>query len=135
MKNVLRIVLAVIVGLILGSCVNMGLIILGGKVVPPPFGAVTTTTEGLKASIHLFRPLHFLFPFLAHAIGTLAGASASAWLAPVNRTAIALFVGGFFFIGGLASCFMIPAPTWFMALDLAIAYFPMAWLGRKTAPN
>jgi hypothetical protein len=24
---------------------------------------------------------------------------------------------------------MIPAPTWFIALDLLAAYIPMAWLG------
>jgi hypothetical protein len=24
---------------------------------------------------------------------------------------------------------MIPAPTWFIALDLLAAYLPMAWLG------
>jgi hypothetical protein len=24
---------------------------------------------------------------------------------------------------------MIPAPMWFIALDLAVAYLPMAWVG------
>jgi hypothetical protein len=26
---------------------------------------------------------------------------------------------------------MIPAPAWFIALDLIAAYLPMAWLGAK----
>ena len=30
--------------------------------------------------------------------------------------------------GGVAASFMIPAPAWFIALDLLAAYLPMAWL-------
>jgi hypothetical protein len=131
MKNVLRNILAVVLGLVVGSCVNMGLIILGSKLIAPPLGADTTTMAGLKASIHLFTPLHFLFPFLAHALGTLAGAALAATVAATPPTALAYVIGCAFFAGGLINCFMLPAPPWFMALDLALAYFPMAWLGRK----
>ncbi|TGL88194.1 hypothetical protein EHQ68_10195 [Leptospira congkakensis] len=46
---------------------------VSGKIILPPKGADVTTMEGLKASIHLFEPEHFLFPFLAHALGTLVG--------------------------------------------------------------
>jgi len=28
---------------------------------------------------------------------------------------------------------MIPGPTWFAAVDIVIAYIPMAWLGGKLA--
>lgn len=131
----LRQILAVLAGILLGSGVNMGLILLGGKVVPPPPGADTTTLAGLKASIHLFGPLNFAVPFLAHALGTLAGAAAAAWLAPTGRTPAALVVGGWFCLGGLVTSVMIPAPLWFKAADLLLAYFPMAWLGRATAPR
>ena len=31
----------------------------------------------------------------------------------------------------MAASFMIPAPTWFIALDLLAAYIPMAWLGIR----
>lgn len=34
-------------------------------------------------------------------------------------------------IGGIAAAFMIPAPAWFVVLDLAVAYLPMAWIGGK----
>lgn len=135
MKTALRIILALLAGLILGSLVNMGLIQWGGRLVPPPAGADVTTMEGLKASIHLFQPKHFLFPFLAHALGTLAGAFFAAWLAPSRRMVLALIVGGLFFVGGVISCIAIPAPRWFMAVDLVFAYFPMAWLGCKLSPK
>lgn len=135
MKLALRITLALLAALALGSLVNMGLILLGGRLVPPPPGADVVTMAGLKASIHLFQPRHFLFPFLAHALGTLAGAWLAAWLAPSRRLLLALIVGGLFFVGGVLNCIALPAPAWFMAVDLVCAYVPMAWLGCWLAPG
>lgn len=133
MKPIIRNTLAVLAGLVVGSVVNMGLIMVGGKVIPPPPGADVTTAEGLKASIHLFEPRHFVFPFLAHALGTLAGACLTATLAATRRTALALVIGVGFLAGGVASAFMIPAPPWFIAVDLLAAYLPMGWLGGRIA--
>ena len=28
---------------------------------------------------------------------------------------------------------LIPAPTWFVTVDLVFAYFPMAWIGQRLA--
>lgn len=135
MKHALRIALAVLAGLLLGSLVNMGLIMLGGKLVPAPLGVDATTMEGLRASLHLFEPRHFVFPFLAHALGTLAGAGAAAWLSPVGRASGAFIVGGLFLAGGIVNCVLLPAPTWFILIDLVFAYLPMAWAGWALAPK
>jgi hypothetical protein len=43
----------------------------------------------------------------------------------------ALVIGAFFLIGGAMMVFMLPSPLWFSVVDLALAYFPMAWLGGK----
>lgn len=131
MKMVLRGLLAILLGLVAGSLVNMGLILLGSRVIPAPPGADATTTEGLRASMHLFGPRHFLFPFLAHAAGTLAGAWLAARIATRGRLAMAFIIGGFFLFGGVYSCFVLPAPRWFMGVDLILAYLPMAWLGHR----
>lgn len=128
-----KLLLAVIAGLIVGSVVNMGIILLSGHLIPPPAGADTTTAEGLKASIHLFEPRHFVFPFLAHAIGTLVGAWLAAKLAPSFSWIPAMTVGALFFLGGVISARMIPAPVWFVVVDLVLAYFPAAWLGLRLA--
>jgi hypothetical protein len=72
---------AVIVGGVIGSVVNMSIILISVSVIPPPEGADVTTMEGLKASVHLFEPKHFLFPLLAHAVGTVAGAFVAALIA------------------------------------------------------
>ncbi len=131
MNPVLRNILAVIVGTIIGSIVNGTLIAVSGNVIPPPEGADVTTVEGLKAAIHLFEPKHFIFPFLAHALGTLVGALIASKIAVGNKLRTAMIVGVLFLIGGISNCFMLPAPFWFMAVDVLFAYIPMAYLGWK----
>ena len=74
MNPIVRNILAVIAGVFFGSVVNMGIIMISGSVIPPPDGADVTTVEGLKQSLHLFEPQHFVMPFLAHAMGTFVGA-------------------------------------------------------------
>lgn len=133
MPRLLRLVLAIVAGLLAGSALNMGLILLGNSVIPAPGGADTTTTEGLRASIHLFEPRHYLFPFLAHSLGTLLGAYVATRLAPGRPLLAAMIVGLCFLAGGVASVFMIPAAGWFIVLDLVVAYLPMAWLGWRLA--
>jgi hypothetical protein len=133
MHSALRNILAVVAGLAIGSVVNMGLITVSGHAIPPPPGADVTTTEGLKAAMHLFEPKHFLFPFLAHALGTLVGAAVAALIAANHKFGLAMAIGAIFLAGGLSMVLMLPSPIWFDALDLGAAYLPMAWLGWKLA--
>ncbi len=133
MNPILRNILAAIAGIVVGSAVNMGIITLGGMVIPPPAGADVTTMEGLKASMHLFELKHFLAPFLAHALGTLAGAILAAFLSANNAQKFALGIGVFFLLGGIANVMMLPSPLWFTLLDLLGAYIPMGFLGAKLA--
>ncbi|QCO67418.1 hypothetical protein E5843_05800 [Luteimonas yindakuii] len=129
----LRLILAVVLGLIVGSAINMALIAASGHVIPPPAGADMTTAEGIRAALPQLEPRHFLFPFLAHAIGTLVGAFTAAKIASRFKPTAALIVGVLFFVGGVLAARMIPAPTWFIAVDLIGAYLPFAWLGYLMA--
>jgi hypothetical protein len=129
MLNLLRNALALIGGIAIGGAVNMALITLGTSVIAPPAGVDVNDAASLSASMHLFEPRHFLMPFLAHAVGTLAGSLASYVIAATHKVSIAYVVGAVFLCGGVAASFMIPAPTWFIALDLVVAYLPMAWIG------
>jgi hypothetical protein len=128
MNPTVRNVLAVLGGLVVGSVVNMGIITLSGSIIPPPDGADVTTTKGLKASMHLFQPKHFIMPFLAHAFGTFVGALVAALLAASQPMRLALGIGAFFLVGGVASIFMLPSPLWYSILDVVGAYIPMAYL-------
>ncbi|HIE45506.1 MAG TPA: hypothetical protein EYP87_04915 [Flavobacteriaceae bacterium] len=135
MKNILRNIFAILIGVLIGGIINMGIIMISPSIIPSPDGADVTTMEGLKASIHLFQPKHFIFPFLAHAIGTLIGAMISAIIAVNHKMKFALGVGVFFLIGGIMNVFILPSPTWFIVVDLLFAYIPMAWLGGKIISN
>jgi len=133
MPTLLRTILASILGIIVGGAVNGGLIVLGPSLIAPPPGADMSTAEGLKAAMPLLTAKHFLFPFLAHALGTFAGALTGALIATTHRTIVAYAIGVVYLCGGIAASFMIPAPAWFIALDLVAAYMPMAWLGLSIA--
>ena len=128
MRNLLRNVLAILAGIFIGGVVNMALITLGPSLIAPPAGVDVTSAESLSRAMHLFEPRHFVMPFLAHALGTLAGALAAYLIAASYKAPMAYVIGTVFLFGGVAASFMIPAPTWFIALDLLAAYLPMAWL-------
>jgi hypothetical protein len=129
MPSLLRNVIAILAGLAIGGVVNMALIMLSPSLIPPPAGVDVSSAESLSKAMHLFKPRHFIMPFLAHAVGTLAGALVAYLIAASYNAPIAYAIGAVFLCGGVAASFMIPAPTWFIALDLLAAYLPMAWLG------
>lgn len=131
MKTLLRNLLALIAGLAIGGAVNMAIIVLSPVLIPPPPGVDVTNALSLAKAMPLFEPRHFLMPFLAHALGTLSGALVAYLLAASYKAPLSYVIGVANFCGGVAACFMIPAPAWFMALDLVLAYLPMAWLGIR----
>ncbi len=134
MHPLLRNSLAVVVGILLGSLVNMGLILLGGKLLPPPPGVDVNDVTSINAHIGEYGFMQLLAPFLAHAIGTLAGAFITARTAASWKLPLALVIGAIFLFGGIMAVRMIPnSPLWFSALDLGAAYLPMAWLGHRLA--
>lgn len=129
MPSFLRNAFALVAGIAIGGSVNMALIVLGPSIIAPPAGVDVTNAESFRASIHLFEPKHFVAPFLAHALGTLAGALAAFFVAATHKAAFAYVIGAIFLCGGIAASFMIPAPAWFIVLDLSAAYLPMSWIG------
>ena len=108
---ILRNIIAVIVGLAVGAGVNMSLIVLGSFIIPPPLGVDVADSQSLSTSIHLLESKHFVFPFLAHALGTLAGALTAFLVAASYRSVLAYVVGVVFLAGGIAATFMIPGGT------------------------
>ena len=131
MNPIIRNIFAILIGLFIGGMLNMSIIIISGDIIPPPEGADVTTMEGLKAAMHLFEPRHFIMPFLAHALGTLAGAIIAASIAATHKKTFAFVIGVFFLAGGIANVFMLPFPIWFAVLDIVVAYIPMSFLAWK----
>lgn len=129
--RIVRNVLVVILGLFIGSLINMSIIMQGTSIIPLPKGIDPANVESIKAGMHLYQPKHFLVPFLAHALGTLAGAFVAARFSASKHFILAMVVGSFFLLGGISMVFSLPAPVWFSITDIVLAYIPMAYLGWK----
>jgi hypothetical protein len=131
MPSILQGILAFLGGMVFGGAINWGTLVLGGSLIPPPEGMDVQDPASIAALADQLKFKHFIFPFLAHALGTLAGATLAALLKPDSALLMGILVGIGFLLGGIAAAFMIPAPTAFIALDLIMAYLPMGWLGAK----
>lgn len=132
MHPILRNVLAVIAGVVIGGLVNSAMIMVSASIIPPPNGIDISTEEGLKAGMHLFEPKHFIFPFLAHALGTFVGAYIAARIS-TKKIFFAMLIGVFFLSGGIWMVVLLPSPIWFTIVDLAGAYLPVAYFAGRIA--
>lgn len=132
MHPILRNILAVLVGWFGGSIVNMGLIQLGHSMFPIE-GVDLNDMAALAEAMPTLSFEHFVFPFLAHALGTLVGAFIAALIAANHKMKFAYAIGGLFLIGGLIVNYILPGPLWFSIADIALAYLPMAWIGGTLA--
>jgi hypothetical protein len=130
MHPILRNILSIILGWLGGSLINMGLIQLGHSLLPIP-GIDPNSMEELASAMPTLTYEYFVFPFLAHALGTFVGAKIAAWLAASQKMTFAFVIGGLFLAGGIMVNYMIPGPTWFAVMDIVLAYIPMAWIGGK----
>ena len=129
--NIVRNILAVIIGVFVGALVNGALINLGHYVVPLPPGTSAETMEALKVAMQSFGPEQFIFPFLAHALGTFVGALLASIIAASHKMTIALAIGVLFLIGGISAGIMIQSPMWYNVIDFLFAYIPFAWVAAK----
>ncbi len=130
MPPLLRNILAPILGFLVGSAVNLGLVKLGQNVFPVE-GLDVNDMDAYAAVIPTLSTEYFIFPFLAHALGTLVGAAVAAWVAASHKLKFALAIGFIFLVGGVVVNYMLTGPLWFTILDIVVAYIPMAYLGGK----
>jgi hypothetical protein len=132
MYQILKNVLAVIMGWLGGSLVNIGLIELGHKIFPIA-GVDLNDMDSFAALMPKLDPMYFVFPFLAHALGTIVGALLAGRIAISHKMKFSMAIGGLFLVGGMMINFILPGPSWFAVVDILLAYIPMAWIGGKLA--
>ena len=132
MHPILRNILAIIMGWLGGSAVNMGFITLGHKILPIP-NIDPNDMVAMADAMPTLEAKYFIFPFLAHALGTLVGAIIAYKIAATHKMKFALGIGCFFLVGGIVINMMLKGPMWFTIVDIALAYIPMAWIGGKIA--
>jgi hypothetical protein len=131
MKTLIINIFVSVCAAIVGAICNGLLVQLGGQFFPPPAGYDFTTEEGLAAGMAFMEPKHFVFPFLAHAVGTLIGALIIGRFAASHALMVVWLMSSLFFIGGVYMVTILPSPMWFNVLDLTLAYFPMGYLGYR----
>lgn len=139
MNPILKNIFAVLLGLFLGGQLNGLIISQGAHLFPTPDGVNPNDLESIKAHIHSYEPKHFIAPFLAHALGTFVAALVCSLIAASRHKNLVLAIGILFLLGGIGAVVMIGGPLWFIVVDLALAYLPMAFLGlfvaRKLKPS
>jgi len=131
-KPLVKNILAVILGWLGGSIINMGLIKIGHVLIPIE-GVDPNDMNAMAEALPTLGFKYFIFPFLAHAVGTLIGAIIAGLMATKQKIRFSLGIGILFLIGGIIVNYMLPGPTWFAVADIVLAYIPMAWIGGKIA--
>ncbi len=132
MNPIIKNILAIIAGWLVGSVINLSLVRTGHTLIPIE-GIDPNNMDDLAAALPNLGFEYFIFPFLAHAIGTLSGAIIAGLIAVNHKMKFSLAIGGLFLLGGIMVNFMLPGPVWFTITDIVIAYIPMAWIGGKIA--
>ena len=126
-----RNIIGFIVGYVVGSIVNFALIMAGLALMPA--GTDFSTPEGIAAAMAQMGAINYAVVFLAHALGAFVGALVAGLIAASYRLPLALVIGVLFLFGGIYMAATVDAPLWFEALDLILAYIPMAWLGWRVS--
>ena len=131
-KIMLRNIGVWVVGICLGSALNGLIVNGGGRVIPLPGGG--KTLDDLVAAAPFMMPEHFLFPWLAHALGTVFASFVITWGVKARQPLHwGISAGVLFLSGGIWMASQVPAPGWFLVADLGVAYLPMAGLGAYWA--
>jgi hypothetical protein len=132
--HILKRTIVIILSIFIGAQVNGAFLTLGTNLIPPPKGCNLNTMDGLKAAVPFLEAKHYLFPFLAHSIGTLISAVLITRFLKSQQFVFAMMAGVLFLIAGISMVIMLPGtPIWFILVDLIGAYIPMAYLGYKLA--
>ena len=129
MNPILRNILVVIGGIIIGMIVNMAVVQLSFNIVELPDGMDPMDPDSFQEHAHKLPMMAWVLALFAHGLGTLAGAWFISLFVTTKEKIFALAVGFFFMLGGIMNLSMIPHPDWFGPVDLIVAYIPMALLG------
>ena len=124
MKKIIKNIGIIISGIIIGMIINMGFIVIGGRIFPltDNFDAMNAINWDIK---------YFIFPLLAHSIGTLMGSFAVSRISKNSNIVLPILIGVWFLFGGIIMSVILPAPIWFILIDIIICYIPMSFLGWK----
>ncbi|MCW3072129.1 MAG: hypothetical protein JWO44_2019 [Bacteroidetes bacterium] len=121
-------ILSTVLGLIGGLFVIFSLEVLGHIIYPMPAGINLSDTEAIKAYTSGAPSLVFVLLVFSYALGSMAGGLIAAAMAPANKMAKAITVGGILMGLGAYNLFMIPHPVWTIIISIFL-FIPCSYLG------
>jgi hypothetical protein len=131
---VLRSVLALVVGMIVGAALITLGHFLSMLVFPPPAGLDLKDPQAFAEYVGKMPDSAWVLVILSHAMGPLGGGFVAAWIAGRAKVIHALIVGAFFLVGGIINLNNVPHPPWFAYADL-LMYLPVAFVAGMLAPR
>jgi hypothetical protein len=120
-------ILATVVGLLVGSAVNMAIISLNTALHPMPEGIDPNDMAQFRKYVETLPVSALLAVMLAHLGQAFVGGWVAARLAATRPMALAMIVGSLSLVGGLMMMMMVPHPAW-MWIELPL-YLVVAWAG------
>jgi hypothetical protein len=124
--QVMRDILAVLVGWIVGMVANMAIFSLNVALYPMPDGVSFNDKEGFAAYIETLPLMAFLIILVAHLSQAFFGALVAAKISRKRPMVVAMIIGVLTLIGGYINMQSIPLPTW-MWIEMPL-YLVAAWL-------
>lgn len=131
--EMLKNILAVIFGLVIGACGIMLIQSISGHLYPWPEGLEFSDEVGVKQHYANLPIGAFLMVILSYVVGSLCGGITAA-LVSKEQYRSACIVGGVLTLAGIANAMMVPQPLWVSFVSLGV-FIPCALLGAKCIPT
>lgn len=128
----LRGVLAVVLGVVLGGLIVFGVEMLGHILYPHPEGLDPQDREAVRAYVATAPTGALLMVLAGWFLGTLGGATLAARLS--RRVVPAYVVGAIQFAAGVLNLLMLGAHPWWFWLPGLLVFPAAAWLASRTVP-
>ena len=129
---ILRSVLGVLAGVIVGGGLVAAIEAFGGALYPPPPGLDPKDAAAFGEHLATLPVGAFLIVVAAHLVGPLVGAWLAARIAGRRPMLHAIVTGAVFLFFGIVNLIVIPHPLWFAALDV-LMYPLAAWIAGTLA--
>ena len=128
----IRNILAFVLGVIAGGVFNMALVTLSNVVYPLPKGIDPNDFEAFRAHVEAngLATGALIIVLVAHAGGSIVSGFVCGLIAMRPWYLAATILGILWTCGGVAMLMMLPAPIWFVVVDILL-YVPAALLGVK----
>jgi hypothetical protein len=131
--NILRNIVAVLIGVIVGGTINMLIGILNVQIFPLPQGmslmTIADDPEALEAWINSLPQTAFILVLVAHLSQAFFGGYVAAFISKRNVMCVAMVIGALSLVGGLMNMAQVPAPLW-LWIEMPL-YLVVAWYAGK----